>query len=104
MRTLMKVTCEVSASNKAILDGTLPKIVEETIRQLNPESTYFVTLEGCRSMLMVFDLADPSRIPVIAEPFFLHFNAKVEFFPAMNAEDLRQGMESLMSAQSLILN
>jgi hypothetical protein len=48
---------------------------------------------------MVFDLKDPSEIPAIAEPFFLNLNAKVEFSPVMNAEDLKKGLESLQSMQ-----
>jgi hypothetical protein len=99
MRTLLKATLDVVASNKAIMDGTLPKIVQATMEKIKPEASYFTAMDGCRSCIMVFDLKDPSEIPAIAEPFFLNLNAKVEFSPVMNAEDLKKGLESLQSMQ-----
>ncbi|MBS0027813.1 hypothetical protein ACTJJ0_04045 [Chitinophaga sp. 22321] len=95
MRTLLKVTLEVEASNKALLDGTLPKIMQSTKEKLNPEASYFLALDGCRTAIFVFDLKDPSEIPGISEPFFMSLNAKVEFSPVMNAEDLQKGLQSL---------
>ena len=97
MRTLLKATMEVTASNNAILDGSLPKIMQTTMEKLKPESAYFTAIDGCRSCLIVFDLKDPSEIPSIAEPFFLHLNAKVDFSPVMNADDLKKGLEMIQN-------
>ncbi len=49
-------------------------------------------------MLLFLDLADPSQIPVLAEPFFMSFNAEVDLYPAMNAEDLGKGLPAAMDA------
>ncbi|MBO9732063.1 MAG: hypothetical protein J7623_25705 [Chitinophaga sp.] len=92
MRTLLKVTCPVEASNKAVADGTMVKIVKSVTEKFHPEATYFLPLDGCRTMLFVFDLKDSSDLPVIAEPFFSSLNAKLEFTPVMNAEDLQKGL------------
>jgi hypothetical protein len=100
MRTLLKATLEVTASNKAIMDGSLPKIMQATMEKIKPEASYFTAMDGCRSCIMVFDLKDPSEIPSIAEPFFLHLNAKVEFSPVMNAEDLKKGLDAIQSMQN----
>lgn len=97
MRTLLRATLDVIASNKAILDGSLPKIIKSTMDRLKPEASYFLAVDGCRSCLFVFDLKDPSEIPSIAEPFFLNLNAKVEFSPVMNAEDLQKGLAALQN-------
>jgi len=99
MRTLLRVTCEVAASNKAIIDGTLAKVMKSTMEKIQPEASYFATNEGCRSGFMVFDLKDPSDIPSIAEPFFLSMNAKVEFSPVMNAEEMQKGLEKFGKSQ-----
>jgi len=88
---------EVMASNKAIMDGSLSKLMQTTMEKLKPEASYFTTIDGCRACFIVFDLKDPSDIPSIAEPFFLNLNAKVEFSPVMDADDLKKGLEMLQS-------
>ena len=93
MRTLLQVSLEVTSANKAISDGTLPRLIKSIMEKLKPETAYFYTLNGNRSFFMVFDLKDPSEIPIISEPFFMVLNAKVDFSPVMNAEDLQKGLE-----------
>lgn len=45
---------------------------------------------------MIVDLADPSKVPSIAKPWFLSFNADIEFRIAMTPEDLGQaGLDEL---------
>ncbi|SMO39864.1 hypothetical protein [Solitalea koreensis] len=95
MRTLLRVTLDVTASNKAVTDGSLPKIIQSTIEKIKPEASYFLAVDGCRSCFMVFDLKDSSEIPGIAEPFFQSMNAKVDFSPVMNADDLQKGLAAL---------
>ena len=99
MRTLLSVTLDVATSNKAIMDGSLPKTIKSTMDRIKPEAAYFHTVDGCRACLMVFDLKDASEIPIIAEPLFLGFNAKVDFSPVMNAEDLQKGLEAWQQSQ-----
>ena len=42
------------------------------------------------------DVKDASQMPALAEPFFLTFNATVEFRVAMTPEDMgRAGLEQL---------
>ena len=45
--------------------------------------------------MMVFDMADPTQIPQIAEPLFLNLEAAVEFVPVMNADDLKTALEKV---------
>jgi len=44
---------------------------------------------------MVVDVAQASRIPAIAEPFFMELGAKVDLIPVMTADDLREGLTAL---------
>jgi hypothetical protein len=98
MRTLLKATMDVATANKTIADGTMPKLMQATMEKLKPEASYFTTVDGCRTCFIVFDMKDPSEMPVIAEPFFMNLNAKVEFCPVMNADDLKKGLEMLQSS------
>jgi len=93
MRTMLKVTMEVTAANKAIKSGTLPRIMQATMEALKPEAAYFTTEEGKRTAFIFFDMKDTSQIPPIAEPFFMELNADVQFTPVMNGEDLKKGLE-----------
>jgi hypothetical protein len=99
MRTLLTVSFEVIASNKAITEGSFAKIMESIMEKLKPEASYFTTRDGCRTAYIVFDLKDPSDMPVIAEPLFMGMNAKVDFSPVMNAEDLQKGLAQLENLQ-----
>ena len=94
MRTLMRVCMETERANKAISDGTLPKIVKSFTQEYRPEASYFTTWEGRRTAYFVFDLKDASHIPLIAEPFFMGLNAEIECTPVMNADDLAHGLEA----------
>ena len=97
MRTLLKISIDINAGNKAIIDGSLRKIIQNLKAAIKPESDYYLTENGCRSAYLFFELKDASDIPFIAEPLFLQLNAKVEFFPAMNGTDLQRGLEKWMA-------
>jgi hypothetical protein len=89
----MKIQMDTEAGNQAIVDGSLPKILEETLTTLKAEAAYFTSTDGMRTGYVVFDMQDSSQIPVIAEPLFQGLKAKLEFSPVMNQDDLRKGLE-----------
>lgn len=95
MRTLLKVTMDVVAANNAIMDGSLPQLMQSTMEKLKPEAAYFTAMDGYRTALIVFDLKDPSEMPSISEPFFMKMHARVEMSPVMNAEDLKKGLAAM---------
>ncbi|MCZ7584132.1 MAG: hypothetical protein M5R36_12770 [Deltaproteobacteria bacterium] len=97
MRTMLRVRVPVEAGNKAIQDGSLPKIIQATVEKLKPEAAYFFPENGVRTAMFVFDMKDTSEIPQLAESFFMGLNASVEFFPVMNGDDLQKGLGSLAS-------
>ena len=47
---------------------------------------------GRRTVLMVFDMPDPSMIPELAEPFFQGLGAELSFNPVMIAPELQAGL------------
>ncbi len=99
MRTLLKVTMDVEAANKAIQSGELGRIMSDLAEMIQPEASYFLTEQGQRTGLYVFDLKDPSQIPQIAEPLFMVLKAEVQFTPVMNQEELVKGLEAWAESQ-----
>jgi hypothetical protein len=65
---------------------------------LKPEAAYFAEDNGKRTAFIFFDLKDTSQIPAVAEPWFLAFDAHVEFHPAMNMEDLKRATPGIEKA------
>lgn len=95
MRMLLRATLDVEAANAAIKNNTLQQLMQSTLQELKPEAAYFFADHGKRTANIFFDLKDTSLIPTIAEPFFQHLNATVEFIPVMTADDLRAGLEQI---------
>ena len=99
MRMMLKVSIPVDAGNRAITDGSLPKVIGDALGELKPEAAYFATDNGLRTAFLVFDMRESSQIPVIAERFFMGLNATVDFRPVMNAEDLQAGLQKAAEAR-----
>ena len=96
MKMLMQVRMPHKEFNAAVKDGSVGEKIKRILEETKPESVYFTEYHGQRGAIMIVDLADPSRIPALAEPWFLSFNADVEFHVAMTPEDLgRAGLDAL---------
>jgi hypothetical protein len=85
----------IEAGNASISNGTMTKSIDTMIEQLKPEAAYFFANDGRRGGFMIFDMADTSQIPQIAEPLFQVFHAEVEFTPVMNHDDLQRALASV---------
>ena len=95
MRTLLKVSMPVEPANKAIKDGSLPQTIQNFIKDVRPEASYFYAEHGQRTALFVLDLKDPTQIPQVVEPLFTKLSAAVELYPVMNADELKSGLEKV---------
>ena len=95
MRTMLKISIPAKSGNQAIQDGSLPRIIQSTLESLKPEAAYFFPEDGKRTSILIFDLKDPTQIPVVAEPFFMGLEAEVKLIPVMNAQDLQAGLSQL---------
>ena len=89
---MMKAMIPTEHGNRTVKDGTLAQIVRKTIETLQAEAAYFTTMDGQRTMIVVFDMKAASDMPRIAEPLFVGVNALVDFTPCMNADDLKAGL------------
>lgn len=96
MRILLQVKIPHETFNAAVRDGSAGKKLNRILEATKPEAVYFTELDGHRGAILVIRLDDPSKIPTFAEPWFLTFNADVEFRVAMTPEELaRAGLEAL---------
>jgi hypothetical protein len=96
MRMLMKVWMPVEPFNTLVRNGTAGAKMQQVLEDIKPEAAYFTAQDGHRGGIIVVNINDTSEIPRYAEPFFLNFNAEVQFHPAMTPEDLgRADLESL---------
>jgi hypothetical protein len=98
MRCLLKVSIPVETGNATISDGSLGKTIESILADLKPEAAYFAADNGKRTGFIFFDLKDTSQIPAVAEPWFLAFDAHIEFHPAMNLDDLKKATPGIEKA------
>jgi hypothetical protein len=82
--------------NEAVRDGSIGQKIERILEAAKPEAVYFTEYEGQRGAIMIVDVEDPSKVPALAEPWFLTFNADVEFHITMTPDDLaRAGLDAL---------
>ena len=96
MRMLLDVKIPHEAFNAAVRDGSAGEKLKRILEATKPEAVYFTERNGHRGATMIVNLDDPSKIPTFAEPWFLTFNADVEFRVAMTPEDLaRAGLDAL---------
>jgi hypothetical protein len=96
MRMMMHVTFPHEPFSAAVKDGSVGAKMKRILDQLKPEAAYYTAWRGHRSAFLIVDVADASKIPSLAEPWFLTFNADIELNPVMNAQDLAAaGLESL---------
>ena len=88
MRMIMQVRFPIEPFNSLTRNGTSGTKMKQILDDIKPEAAYFCEQGGKRGGILIVDVNDPSDIAVLAEPWFLTFNAEVEFRVAMTPEDL----------------
>jgi hypothetical protein len=82
--------------NTLVRNGSAGKAVNRIVEETKPEAVYFTEYDGHRGAIMIVDVADPSKVPALAEPWFLSFNADVQFHIVMSPDELgRAGLDAL---------
>jgi hypothetical protein len=93
---LMHVKLPNEPFNAAVRKGTVGETMQRIVAETKPEAVYFTEYEGRRGAILVVDVADASRIPALAEPWFLSFNANVELHAVMTPEELgKAGLDAI---------
>jgi len=96
MRMMQIVRIPHETFNEAVRDGSVGAKNKAILEEIKPEAVYFTETNGHRGAVLIVDVKKPSEIPSLAEPWFLTFNADVEFKIVMSPEDLaKSGLDEL---------
>lgn len=96
MRMLLNVRIPHEPFNAAVRDGTAGARLNRILEAVKPEAAYFTEQNGHRGAILIVDVPDASKIPALAEPWFLAFRADVEFRIVMSPDDLgRAGLDEI---------
>src|SRR5689334_16663701 len=98
MRCILKARIPNEHGNGLITEGRLKEVMGGIMEELKPEAAYFYAEGGERTAIFIVDLAEASKIPALAEPLFLALGARIDFHPAMTAEDLMKAGPDLEAA------
>jgi hypothetical protein len=93
MRMLLKAVVHTEAGNEGL--GSAPEALDRLHEFLKPEAFYGVSEDGQRAFIAVFDLADPSQIPVVCGPIYRLTKGKITMTPCMTFEDVKKGVSSI---------
>ena len=88
MRMMMLVQCPIEPFNTLVRNGTAGAKMKQILDAIKPEHAWFGEREGKRGGILIVNVDSPSDVPRLAEPWFLTFNAEVEFRIAMTPEEL----------------
>lgn len=96
MRMIMLVQFPLEPFNTHVKNGTVAAEMKQILDEVKPEAVWFSEREGKRGGILVVNVDSPSDAPRLAEPWFLLFDAQVEFRIAMTPEDLgRANLDAL---------
>ena len=93
---MMNVKFPHGPFNAAVKNGSIGEKMKRVMEATKPEAAYFTEQNGRRSAVLIVDLPDASKIPALAEPWFLTFEADVEFRIVMTPADLeKSGLDTI---------
>ncbi len=96
MRMLMHAKFPHAKFNAAVKDGTVGQKIQQILKETKPEAAYFTEYDGHRGAILIVNVDGPSKVPALAEPWFLLFDADVQFHIVMSPEELGgAGLEAL---------
>ncbi len=90
MKFMITVNIPVEDSNDIIKSGQLSNVLQQVLGDVKPEAVYFAPSMGTRSMFVIVDIADGSKIPSVLEPFWLGLNASIEMTPLFTMDEMKK--------------
>jgi hypothetical protein len=93
MRFLIRARIPAESGNKMIQDPDFITKLEEYINKIKPEASYFMPVEGQRSMAYIVNIERNDQLPSTVEQLF-QWGANVDVIPVMNFDDLKKGLQN----------
>jgi len=87
---LLSVDFPLEPFNSLVRSGKAGEILGRILETIKPETAYFTEQDGKRGGIFVVNVQNPSDVPVLAEPFYLKFNASCKFRVLMSPEELQK--------------
>jgi hypothetical protein len=88
MNILFKITFPVEAFNKVAREGGAGQKFGAILEATKPEVFYFTGNDSGRGAIAVYKVADGAAVPALAEPWFLTFNAKIDYSIAISPDEM----------------
>ena len=95
MRFLIRAQIPTDAGNKMVKNPKFLQNLEDYMKKINPEASYFFEAGGDRTFAFIVNMDSTDMMASIAEPLFQDIGAKVEFHPVMIFEDLKKALTRL---------
>jgi len=90
VKMLLSVDFPLEPFNSLVRSGKAGEILGRILETIKPETAYFTEQDGKRGGIFVVNVQNPSDVPVLAEPFYLKFNASCKFRVLMSPEELQK--------------
>ena len=91
MRMMLQTHIDAISGTEALKSGRFQQALEAFGEKFKPEATYFLSDEGMRTYLFVFDMQGSEQMPQATEPFF-DLGCEVVLGPCMTPADLQTGL------------
>ena len=98
MNFLLKVTIPIQAGNAMVRDPKFGKKLDEIMKDIRAKEAFFAVNGGQRTMYILVEVSDASRLPAIVEPFWLAFEASIECTPVLTAKDFQKAAPDIERA------
>ena len=90
VKVLFKISFPVERFNELARQGTAGQKLAAILEATKPESIYFTGNQSGRGAVAVYDLADGSQVPAMGEPWFLTFDAHIEYSVAISGQEMQK--------------
>ncbi|HEX4996710.1 MAG TPA: panthothenate synthetase [Terriglobia bacterium] len=88
MKLIFKITLPAEPFNALARKGMVGNKIKAILEATKPESIYFTGNESGRGAIAVYEVSDGSQVPSLGEPWFMTFDAKIEYSVAISPEEM----------------